>query len=331
MITLEDSKSLTPADNKKKGISYNLTNISERSRAYIKDVIMLINKEIGVNKISSIMLFGSQRSEKKEESTIISDCDLLFIFKDRVSDRHIKEIEKHFMALEEKHNFKQTNSSFIRFMLNVLQYSTGMFVSHFLTRKKFWNQANFHKIFRVNRIIAALFAPRNIVLSNVLDNSTILYGEDLRNTIKTHIKVTVKEMFKSAVMNLFISFFALLITPLTKSNAIIYQLEAIKWTLRTSNYYCFKDTETLNKIIDRFISLETLPSQPKTKLYFDNFLNLRKNPKNIFFFMLRTPSRILKIHVKAIIYKKLVKKKPLRIPSEHKEPIFPDRSFPIQF
>ncbi|MFW9772989.1 MAG: hypothetical protein ACFFEO_12600 [Candidatus Thorarchaeota archaeon] len=328
---MEDPKSVPPTDNQKRGISYNLKNISERSRDYIKDVIVLINKEIGVNKIASIILFGSQRSEKKEESTIISDCDLLFIFKDRVSNRHIKEIEKHFMALEVKHKFKQSNSSLIRDILNILQISTGMFVSHFLTRKKFWDQGNFYKIFRVNRIIAALFAPRNIVLSNVLDNSTVLYGEDLRNNIKPHIKITVNEMFKSTVMNLFIAFFALLITPLTKFNAIIYQLEAIKWTLRTSNYYCFKDTETLNNIIDRFISLETLDSQPKARLFFDNFLKLRKNPKNVFFFMLRTPLRIIKIHVKAIIYKKLVKRKPLRIPSEHKEPIFPDRSFPLQF
>jgi len=318
-------------NNQKRGISYNLKNISKRSRDYIKDVIVLINKEIGVNKISSIMLFGSQRSEKEEESTIISDCDLLFIFKDRVSNRHIKEIEKHFMALEVKHKFKHSNTSIIRYILNILQYSTGMFVSHFLTRKKFWDQGNFHKIFRVNRFIAALFAPRNIVLSNVLDNSTVLYGEDLRNNIKPQIKITVKEMFKSTVMNLFIAFFALLIAPFKKLTSIIYQLEAIKWTLRTSNYYCFKDTETLNNIISRFILFESLNSQSKAKLFFENFLKLRKNPKNVFFFMLRSPLRIIKVHIKAIIYKKLVKRKTLKIPSERKERIFPDRHFPLQF
>ncbi|MFX0032359.1 MAG: hypothetical protein ACFE8V_09040 [Promethearchaeota archaeon] len=328
---MDDPKSAASVNNEKRGISYNLKNISERSREYIKDVIVLINKEIGVNKISSIMLFGSQRSEKEEESTIISDCDLLFIFKDRVSNRHIKEIEKHFMALEVKHKFKQANTSLIRYILNILQISTGMFVSHFLTRKKFWDQGNFHKIFRVNRFISALFAPRNIVLSNVLSNSTVLYGEDLRNNISPQIKITVKEMFKSTVMNLFISFFALLIAPLKKFKSILYQLEAIKWTLRTSNYYCFKDTETLNNIINRFILFESINSQSKAKLFFENFLKLRKNPKNIFFFMIRTPLRIIKVHVKAIIYKKLVKKKPLNIPSEPKERIFPDRSFPLQF
>jgi hypothetical protein len=47
--------------------------------------------------------------------------------------------------------------------------------------------------------------------------------------------------------------------------------------------------------------------------------------------MLRSPFRIIKVHVKAIIYKKLVKRKPLKIPSEPKEQIFPDRHFPLQF
>ena len=41
--------------------------------------VVLINKEIGINKILSIILFGSQQAGN--DNTIISDCDLLFIFK----------------------------------------------------------------------------------------------------------------------------------------------------------------------------------------------------------------------------------------------------------
>lgn len=214
---MEETKSNIPLNDLKNKISSNLKDISERSRNYIKDVITLINKEIGVNKILSIMLFGSQRSEKKKERSLISDCDLLFIFKNRVSSRHIKEIEKYIIALEVKHRFRLPNTSLLNNILGVIQYSTGMFVSHFLTKLKFWEQANFPKIFHVNKVFSALFAPRNIVLSNVIDNCTILYGEDLRNNIKPRIKISVKEMFKSTVMNLFISFFALIIFPLKKN------------------------------------------------------------------------------------------------------------------
>ncbi|MFW9947378.1 MAG: hypothetical protein ACFFDX_11205 [Candidatus Odinarchaeota archaeon] len=328
---MEETKSNVPLNDLKNGISSKLKDISEKSRNYIKDVITLINKEIGVNKILSIMLFGSQRSEKKQERSLISDCDLLFIFKNRVSNRYIREIEKYLITLEVKHKFKLPNSSLLKNILAVIQYSTGMFVSHFLTKQKYWEQANFHKIFHVNKVFSALFAPRNIVLSNVIDNCTILYGEDLRKIIKPRIKISIKEMFKSTVMNLFISFFALIIFPLKKVNSIKYQLESLKWTLRTANYYCFEDTETLINIIKRFISLDSYISQIKSQQFFNKFLQLRKNPQNTFYFMLRSPIRIIKIHVKAIIYKKLVKKNLLKSPIKHRNQIISGRTFPIQF
>ena len=107
-------------------------------------------------------------------------------------------------------------------------------------------------------------------------------------------------------------------------------MEAVKWTLRTSNYYCFEDTETLLNIINRFISLDSYKSQEKAQDFFNTFLQLRKNLKNNYYFILRCPIRIIKVHVKAIIYKKLVKKE-IKIPTEHKEQVIPHRTFPLQF
>jgi hypothetical protein len=313
----------------KSKISSNLEGINEQSRKYIKDIIILINREIGVNKILSIILFGSQRTN--QESTIISDCDLLFIFKNRVSNRHIKEIEKYFIALEIKHNFREPNSNLVHSVLGVIQQSTGMFVSHFLTKQKFWEHATFHKIFQVNKLFSAVFAPRNIVLGNVLTNSMVLYGEDLRNLVRPKIRISILEMFRSTVMNLFISFFALLLSPFKKLKSIKFQLEALKWTLRSSNYYCFRDSELLTNIIERFISLEKEKNQEKAQKFFSNFIRLRKKPFNDLNFMFRNPVRIMKIHVKAIIYRKMVKRKKLAIPQKPKEPIIPPRTFPIQF
>jgi len=329
LIKVQDTGSSEADEKIKHKISNNLRGINEQSRNYIRDIVVLINREIGINKILSIILFGSQQADN--DNTIVSDCDLLFIFKDRVSDRHIKEIERYFIALEIKHNFKEPTSKLTSNVLGVIQHSTGMFVSHFLTKRKYWEQAIFHKIFRVNKVFSAMFAPRNIVLSNVIQNSTILYGDDLRNIIRPKIKISVREMFRSTVMNLFISFFAILIAPRKELNSIKYQLEAIKWSLKASNYYCFEDSELLNKIVERFISFEKPKAQPKAKRFYYKFLELRNQPFNDLKFMLQCPFRILKIHIKAILFRKLIKKNITETKFEVEEYIISQRDFPIRY
>jgi len=329
MQDIDSVKTSEINDKIKHYISSNLKDLNEQSRNYIKDIVVLINKEIGINKIVSVLLFGSQQLEI--ENTIVSDCDLLFMFKNRVSSRHIKEIERYFIALEIKHNFKEPTSKLIHNILSVIQQSTGMFVSHFLTKQKFWEQANFSKIFNVNRVFSALFAPRNIVLGNVIQNSTILFGEDLRNSIRYKIKISPFEIFRSMVMNLFISFFALLIGPKKELNSMKYQLEAIKWSLKASNYYCYEDSELLYKIIERFISFETPKKKAKAERYYSRFLELRKNPVNDLKFMIFSPLRILRIHLNAIIFRKHIKRKVSSKSLPPKEHIIDRHHFPLTY
>ena len=111
--------------------------------------VYLMVLTLQADKILSIILFGSQVPGKEQESTAVSDCDLLIIFKDRVSDHHVKEIEKYFLGLELKHGYRDNNDGILVKILNVLQQTTGMFVSHFLTKRKYWEQARFHKILLV--------------------------------------------------------------------------------------------------------------------------------------------------------------------------------------
>ena len=313
----------------KKKISSNLEGINEKSRNYIKDIVDLINKEIGINKITSLIIFGSQRRD--EENAPVSDCDLLFIFKDRVSNSHIREIERYFIALEIKHNFRESRSNLFHSIMLVLQQTTGMFVSHFLTKQKFWEQAIFYKIFRVNRLFSAVFAPRNIVLGNVLQNSTILYGKDLRKDIKPKIKISIKEMFRSLVMNLVISFFSIVIGPIEKLNPMKYQLEAIKWSLRASNFYCFGDTAPLNNVIERFIAFEKPQKVDKARQFFSKFMKFRKSSQIDLDFLLRSPIRILKIHIKAILFRRMIKRKELQIANEPPDTYNIGNRFPLQF
>ncbi len=313
-------------------ISNKLNGIKEQSRNFIKDIITLINKEVGVNKVLSILLFGSQRTKNSKDVTIVSDCDLLIIFKDRVSNHHIKEIEKYFIALEIKHKFKEYDDHFSKKVLGVINQTTGIFRSHFLTKKKYWESVIFHKIFRVNKVFSSIFAPRKIVLGNILINSSILYGDDLREDIRPTIQITFQEMLRSTVMNLMISLFAIAISFLRNLNPTKYQLEAIKWALKASNYYCYRDSEDLKTITKRFILFEKNRSQKKARRFFSDFLQLRISPHNDMGFMIRCPIRLIKIHIKAILFKKLIKRKEkLRLPSKYIEPIIPDHSFPLRF
>ncbi|MHA2281255.1 MAG: hypothetical protein ACXAC5_10415 [Promethearchaeota archaeon] len=308
----------------------NLNGINQQSRNYIKDIITLINKEVGINKVLSIILFGSQRAQCSD-STAVSDCDLLIIFKDRVSNHHIREMEKYFIALEFKHNFRKFSKKLSKKILGVISQTTGIFVSHFLTKKKYWEGGNFHKIFRVNRVFSAAFAPRNIVLGNVLSNSTNLYGDDLRSKLKPKIQITFLEMIKSTIMNLMISFFSIIISLFRKLDPTKYQLEAIKWALKASNFYCFRDAEDLGVIKERFISFEKPRSQKRAEKFYTKFMNLRKAPLDDMNFMLRCPIRIIKIHLKAITHHKLVNR---RLNSQNLskplESVIPDRTFPLR-
>lgn len=307
----------------------NLRDINEQSRNYIKDILTLVNKEIGINKILSMILFGSQRA--KSEVTEVSDCDLLIIFKDRVSNHHIKEIEKYFIALEIKHKFREYNTKLTRKILGVIQQTTGIFVSHFLTKRKYWEEGNFHKIFRVNRVFSAAFAPRNIVLGNVLSNSTTLYGDDLRDKLRSKLRITFIEMIKSTIMNLMISFFSIIISLFRKLDPTKYQLEAIKWALKASNFYCYRDAETLETITKRFISFERPRFQKRAQRFYSKFIRLRKAPLEDMNFMLRCPIRIVRIHLKAIAYQKLVNRKiNSHVISKQIEPIIPNRTFPLR-
>ncbi|GAH21958.1 unnamed protein product [marine sediment metagenome] len=132
-------------------------------------------------------------------------------------------------------------------------------------------------------------------------------------------------------MNLFISFFALLIGPNKELNSIKYQLEAIKWSLKASNYYCYEDAKALDKIIERFISFESPKKQAKAERFYSKFLELRKNPINDLKFMIFCPLRILRIHINAIIFRKLIKRKVSRKSSLPKDQIIDKRSFPLTY
>ena len=300
---MHNTTSNNPPNNILKEIHSKTECMNTQSKNYINDAVAIIKREIGIDGIVSIILFGSQLylNENQNESTKISDCDLLIIFKDRVSNNLIRKVDRYFVALEYKHNFRKENTNLVNCIVSFINQTTGMFVSHFLTKRKHWENGIFHKIFNVNKIISNILAPKKIVLCSVLINSDILYGLDLREGVKTGIKISLLDMIKSICMNLIISFFVIPLSLLKSFNSPKYQLEAVKWALKASNYYVFDDSKSLDAIIKRFISLEKSDrNKRRAEKFYRKFLNLRKNPSLDLGFTLQSPFRIIKIHLLGI-------------------------------
>lgn len=156
-------------------------------------------------------------------------------------------------------------------------------------------------------------APKKIVIASVIDNSVLFYGQDLREIVKKTIVIPPFDMLKSIIMNSLISIFTILIIPFKSLNSIQYQLEAVKWALRASSYYSFEDSKSLQKVVKRFTMFEkSARSKRRANRFFNRFLELRKNPRNDVGFMLRCPFRILKIHRKGFLFKKIIRPKQLK-------------------
>ena len=68
------------------------------------------------------------------------------------------------------------------------------------------------------------YYPKKIVLLSVLGNSTLLYGEELREEIKQKLDVPSYEILKSITMNLLISLVSIIISPSKGFNSIRYVL-----------------------------------------------------------------------------------------------------------
>ena len=286
-------------------LKLNIEDLNKKSQDYIINVFKIIRKKIGLKRLTNLTLFGSQVPQRKDNKSI-SDCDLLIIVSNHVSKSIMRECEKYISALEIKHKFREANDNLPKKVLFAIQKSTGMFVSHFLTYESHFRKLLFHKMFEVNRVFSLLFAPRKIVTNNVIDSNKTLYGVPINRLIERP-KIPTWEILKSLVMNLMISFFSLLISPFRSLNAIKYQLEAVKWSLRTFNYYVYEDTVILDKIIKRYLAHGNNRKFKQENRFFNTFLNLRNCISDDMWFMMRSPIHILKIHRNATLFRKKFK------------------------
>ncbi|MHA1339133.1 MAG: nucleotidyltransferase domain-containing protein [Promethearchaeota archaeon] len=272
-------------------------NLPPKVCSYLKDIERLIKNKIGFNNIYSIVLFGSYARDDYSEN---SDIDLLIIIKDEFFKSHnlnyIKYIEKLAIGIELKNNLRIRRTSFVTAVLNVIEKTTGMFISHFICKKSDWDKQIFHKIFNVNGFLAKLIAPGDIVLKNMSKSYMVLYGEKLEPHYKEHI--TSVQLLKSLIMTELIAVGTIIIFPLWR-NTIRYSLEAFKWTIRNSYLYLFNE-QVSKKKMEQFFTESAV-----SKEFFRKYNSLRKKLKRDFYFALQCPFEILKIYMASFKYRKM--------------------------
>jgi predicted nucleotidyltransferase len=267
--------------------NYNLDAFSlpKKAENYLRDVIHLLENHLK-NRLLSVIIFGSL---VKGHATDVSDADILIIVSDDCSKKEIKYLHRLIMSYEIKYNYLVPPKGLVSRILYCVDKSTGMFISHFVSRRKDFLKGNFAKTFQVNKLMALVLAPNEIVYGSVLCRAKVLYGQDILNEAKAP-NVPITQLLKSILMNILTSLFALFIYPLTK-RATLYEMETAKWSFLAAYYYVNHDSPPLPVLLKFFLDRNI------SAKYVNKWVSLRKNYQQDPKFGLFTPLHILNIHL----------------------------------
>lgn len=274
-------------------VSYlHISHLSQKIQSYIREIVGTTEVLLGRNSIHAVMLFGSASNS---QNTKISDVDLMVLVNDSVNDRRIKETKPFLTGIVIKHRYRNYSNTWHARILHIIEKSTGMFCSIFLAKISNWDRNNFSKIFSTNPVLTYLLAPHKIVLDSMKRGTTVLYqaqNEDihLQPLEKTYSK---SQLIKSLILNLIMSLGTLFLLPLNKKNSK-YMLEAIKWSIRSCDFYENKEINSLSKI------LKKIQKHGIEVDFIQRFLELRKTLKRDLIFCLKVPLNIIKIHLIAL-------------------------------
>ena len=264
-------------------------NIPEKADKYLNSIVPFLHKELGEN-LRSIIIFGSI---VKGYVTKESDADILIVVSDRISKKKVKWLNRVLTTYEIQYGYSKSRSGLIQKILNCVDKSTGMFISHFICKEKDFKRGRFSKIFSVNKVIAEILAPNDIVYGSVLGRAHTLYGEELTKNIKLP-NVSVFQLLKSAVMNGLTAIGGLITSLFDKNRATLYEMESFKWSLLASYYYVHHDCPNINKIVKYFKKLKISIKALTT------WISLRANYMPAAKFNMFTPINVLRIHLAVI-------------------------------
>jgi predicted nucleotidyltransferase len=263
----------------------NSLNLTGRATNYLQDVTKLLENSLH-DRLLSIIIFGSL---VKGYATEESDADILIVLSDDCSKKEIQHLHQLINAYEVKYKYLIPPKGIISRILYSIDKSTGMFISHFIARKKDFLKGSFAKTFQVNKLLAMVLAPNQIVYGSVLCRAKMVYGANIIKESKIP-NVPMTQLLKSIMMNAVTSLFTLLIYPLTK-RATLYEMETAKWSFLASYYYLKHDSPGLPILLKFFQDRNITPNYLKEWVQLRNAYH--QDPK----FGLLTPLNILRIHL----------------------------------
>jgi len=276
--------------------------------SYINDAALIVRNLLGKDKLKGIILFGSYARAKSatEESsaTKISDVDLIFKIDDSVSNSELKRVDGLIDALAIKYGLRMKADSLFNKFLRAVEKTTGMFVSHFFVRNKYWKAQKFSKVFRLNSLLSALLAPCKLVLKSMSFDCITLWGEGL--DVQDSIKIPKADLFRSMLMNFILCLAGNFLGPFVKTPEM-YVLESVKWSIRACYFYITEKIASVDSTVMFFKLLNrnnpNLSGKRSFDQFLDDFLRYRSDHNRTDVkFRLKACLAIIKIHCRAIQY-----------------------------
>ncbi|MFX1539054.1 MAG: hypothetical protein ACFFDI_33150 [Promethearchaeota archaeon] len=217
---------------------------------YLKSVTDFLEKNY-IDKVVSIVLFGSLVNEKKQFKFGSTDVDLLIILKDSCPTRDCQRIKQRLAGFETKY-FSYLCESELSFFSLGLQRATGMFVNFFLCRFSDFKNRNI-KVFNVNPLMGRLLAPQDSLWLSLLRHHRIIWGKNVFQEWKTLPTLKTSDLIRSFLMNWILATGALFLYPFFPPQFAKFSMEAMKWSLFTWRNFYHQATGSLLRIITKFV------------------------------------------------------------------------------
>jgi len=222
----------------------------------------------------------------------MSDVDLLIVFKDNVPESSISKVDDKLTEIEKEYNYIKPPDGILEELIYSLKRKTGMFVSHFICKERDLKEKDFSKIFSTEKIMSSLIAPSNLVLNNMTNDGTILYGKNPIEGLQQ--PVSILSMVKSLIMNLMTSIGSAVIAPFYKKSTEL-STEALKWSLLAMHQYLTENSEGVNEVISFLKHHDIYTSET-----LEEFKSLREKLQENPVFIFKVPPIIVKLHFQAI-------------------------------
>ena len=183
--------------------------------------------------VRSILFFGSTVTGDISKS---SDIDFIIILSNCTSDSYRSKMEQLVTTLANE--YLETETAPTNKFEELIQQSTGMFRSGFISKEKNVINGDFHRIFNASPL-AYYFAPWRTVMAGVFQETVPVYRDSVSpkwDEIGDPLSHSIEEICRSFVMALSLSILQIIYSVSIKTDGI-YAQESYKWTIYNIAYH----------------------------------------------------------------------------------------------